>query len=111
MGLSQRWQEVKAGTRSFFRRHWQRALIIRNWLRLSEEAFHLILAALIGIAGGLINWIYYVCSYLLQLTVLQETGDVLDIANRMEEWQRLLIPAGFGRRFFSSSPSSSCLSA
>ena len=93
MGLSQRWQEVKAGTRSFFRRHWQRALIIRNWLRLSEEAFHLILAALIGIAGGLINWIYYVCSYLLQLTVLQETGDVLDIANRMEEWQRLLIPA------------------
>jgi chloride channel protein, CIC family len=93
MGLSQRWQEVKAGTRSFFRRHWQRALIIRNWLRLSEEAFHLILAALIGIAGGLINWIYYVCSYLLQLTVLQETGDVLAIANRMEEWQRLLIPA------------------
>lgn len=93
MGLSQRWQEVKAGTRSFFRRHWQRALIIRNWLRLSEEAFHLILAALIGIAGGLINWIYYVCSYLLQLTVLQETGDVLAIANRMEEWQRLLVPA------------------
>ena len=93
MGLSQRWQEVKAGTRSFFRRHWQRALIIRNWLRLSEEAFHLILAALIGIAGGLINWIYYVCSYLLQLTVLHETGDILAIANRMEEWQRLLVPA------------------
>ena len=93
MGLSQRWQEVKAGTRSFFRRHWQRALIIRNWLRLSEEAFHLILAALIGIAGGLINWIYYVCSYLLQLTVLHETGDLLAIANRMEEWQRLLVPA------------------
>ena len=93
MGLSQRWQEVKAGTRSFFRRHWQRALIIRNWLRLSEEAFHLILAALIGIAGGLINFIYYVCSSLLQLAVLQETGDVLEIANRMEEWQRLLVPA------------------
>jgi chloride channel protein, CIC family len=93
MGLSQRWQEVKAGTRSFFRRHWQRALIIRNWLRLSEEAFHLILAALIGIGGGLINWIYYVCNYLLHLTVLQETGDILAIANRMEEWQRLLIPA------------------
>src|SRR5688572_6145933 len=93
MGLSQRWQEVKAGTRSFLRRHWQRALIIRNWLRLSEEAFHLILAALIGIAGGLINFIYYVCSSLLQLAVLQETGDVLEIANRMEEWQRLLVPA------------------
>jgi chloride channel protein, CIC family len=93
MGLSQRWQEVKAGTHSFFRRHWQRALIIRDWLRLSEEALHLILAALIGIAGGLINWIYYVCNYLLQLTVLQETGDILAIANRMEAWQRLMVPA------------------
>ena len=93
MGLSQRWQEVKAGTHSFFRRHWQRALIIRDWLRLSEEAFHLILAALIGIAGGLINIAYYLCNNLLQLAVLQETGDLLGIANRMEDWQRLLVPA------------------
>src|SRR5688572_32159321 len=93
MGLSQSWQEAKGATHQFFRRHWQRALIIRDWLRLSEEALHLILAALIGIAGGLINWIYYVCNYLLQLTVLQETGDILAIANRMEDWQRLMVPA------------------
>ena len=29
----------------FFRRHWKRALDIRDRLRLSEEAFHLILAS------------------------------------------------------------------
>ena len=32
----------------FFRRHWRRALIIRDHLRLSEEAFHLLLAGVIG---------------------------------------------------------------
>src|SRR5687767_9677712 len=93
MGLSPRWQKVTSSLQSFFRRHWQRALIIRNYLRLSEEAFHLILAALIGVAAGLINYIYYACNYLLQLTVLQETGDILAIANRMEDWQRLMVPA------------------
>ena len=96
MGVSPRWQKVKTSLHNFFRRHWQRALIIRDWIRLSEEALHLILAALIGIAGGLINWIYYVCNYLVQLALLQETGDILAIANRMEPWQRLLVPAAGG---------------
>lgn len=93
MGLSPSWQRVKSGTRNIFRRHWQRALIIRNWLRLSEEAFHLILAAVIGIIGGLINWIYYVFNYLLQLAVLQQTGDILEISRRLEQWQMIFIPA------------------
>lgn len=96
MGLSPRWQRFTSSLQSFFRRHWQRALIIRNWLRLSEEAFHLILAALIGVAAGLINYIYYACNYLLQLALFQETGDILAIANRMEDWQRLLVPAAGG---------------
>ena len=62
MALSRRWQEVKSATHAFFRRHWQRALIIRDWLRLSEEAFHLLLAAIVGIIGGLTYWIYYICN-------------------------------------------------
>ncbi len=34
--------------RDFFRRHWQRLLRIREKLRFSEEAFHLVLAAGVG---------------------------------------------------------------
>src|SRR6059036_1525048 len=92
MALSQSWQEVKSATHGFFRRHWQRALIIRDWLRLSEEAFHLLLAACVGIVGGLTYWIYYICNKFVQWAVLQQTGDILDIANRMVGWQRILVP-------------------
>jgi CIC family chloride channel protein len=92
MGLSQSWQEVKSAAHRFFRRHWQRALIVRDWLRLSEEAFHLVLAACIGILGGLINWAYYVCNKLIQLVILHDTGDILEIGYRMVEWQRILVP-------------------
>jgi chloride channel protein, CIC family len=93
MALSQSWQEVKSATRAFFRRHWQRALIVRDWLRLSEEAFHLLLAAFVGIIGGLIHWAYFACNRLLQWAILQDTGDILGIAQRMEQWQRILLPA------------------
>jgi CIC family chloride channel protein len=92
MALSRRWQEVKSATHAFFRRHWQRALIIRDWLRLSEEAFHLLLAAIVGIVGGLTYWIYYICNQLIQLVLLRDSGDILEIANRMVEWQRILVP-------------------
>lgn len=75
-----------------FRRHWQRALIIRDWLRLSEEAFHLVLAAFIGIGGGLITYAYYVLNQLLQWGLLQQGGDILAIAKHMEPWQRIVVP-------------------
>src|SRR6185503_9386833 len=92
MGLAQRWQEAKSAAHQFFRRHWQRALIIRDWLRLSEEAFHLLLAACIGIGGGLITILYHVFNQLIQLALLQQYGDILTIGNRMEQWQRILVP-------------------
>ena len=37
----------------FFRRHWQRALQVREKFRFSEEAFHLVLAGGVGVIGGL----------------------------------------------------------
>jgi hypothetical protein len=37
---------------TFFQRHWQRALRIRERIRFSEEAFHLLLAGGVGIIGG-----------------------------------------------------------
>jgi CIC family chloride channel protein len=91
--LRRSWQDVKSATRAFFRRHWQRALIIRDWLRLSEEAFHLLLAGAVGIIGGLTYWIYYLCNQIIQLVLLRDSGDILEIAHRMVGWQRLLVPS------------------
>ena len=84
--------DVLALVREFFRRHWQRALIIRERLRLSEDAFHLLLAGLIGVIGGLTNLVYYASSHLLQWLVLGDRGDLLEIAERMIWWQRLVVP-------------------
>ena len=77
----------------FFRRHWKRALIIRDRLRVSEEAFHLVLATIIGVVGGLTNLIYHSLSQLTKWLVLGRTGDLLEIAGALAPWQRLIVPA------------------
>lgn len=79
-------------SREFFRRHWRRALVIRDRLRLSEDAFHLILAGLVGLIGGMANLAYYLLSELGKRTLLSRTGDLGDIAADLEEWQRLVVP-------------------
>ena len=43
----------------FFRRHCQKALQIRQKIRFSEEAFHLVLAGGVGVIGGLVNLLFY----------------------------------------------------
>jgi CIC family chloride channel protein len=78
--------------REFFRRHWKRALIIRDRLRLSEEAFHLILAGVIGVIGGLTNLAYFAVSELTKKVILSSNGDLGGIAATLVPWQRLLIP-------------------
>jgi CIC family chloride channel protein len=80
------------GLHEFFRRHWRRALIIRDRVRLSEEAFHLLLAAAIGIIGALTNLVYHSVSQLMKGLVLSRSGDLVEIAEALEPWQRLLVP-------------------
>ena len=80
------------GARQFFRKHWRRALIIRDQLRLSEEAFHLLLAAAIGVIGALTNLAYHTVSQLTKWLVLSRTGDLVEIAEALAPWQRLLVP-------------------
>jgi len=76
----------------FFRKHWRKALIIRDRLRLSEEAFHLLLATLIGIIGALTNLTYHTLSQLTKWLVLGRSGDLLEIAEGLAPWQRLVVP-------------------
>ncbi len=80
------------GARQFFRKHWRKALIIRDQLRLSEEAFHLLLAAAIGVIGALTNLAYHTVSQLTKWLVLSRTGDLVEIAEALAPWQRLLVP-------------------
>jgi CIC family chloride channel protein len=85
-------RRVLDGAHRFFRKHWRRALLVRDRLRLSEEAFHLILATLIGIIGALTNLAYHAVSQLTKWLVLGRTGDLIEIAEGLEPWQRLLVP-------------------
>jgi H+/Cl- antiporter ClcA/predicted transcriptional regulator len=75
-----------------FRRHWQRALRIRERLRFSEEAFHLLLAGGVGIIGGLVNLFFYHATELAGRLFLRQSGELVEVAERMVPWQRVVAP-------------------
>ena len=91
-GWTTTWGSIVSTTQNFFRRHWQKALLIRERLRFSEEAFHLLLAAGVGVIGGLTNWAYWGCNNLVQWVAVRQTGDILTIFESLAPWQRLLVP-------------------
>ncbi|HEY0455038.1 MAG TPA: ClcB-like voltage-gated chloride channel protein [Verrucomicrobiae bacterium] len=90
--FAESWKQLGTGVRDFVRRHWQRALLIRDRIRLTEETLHLLLAAGVGLIGGLVNLVFHHSNVLLQWLVTGQSGDVLKIATRLNVWERLLIP-------------------
>ena len=76
----------------FFRRHWQQSLSIREKLRFSEEAFHLVLAGGVGVMGGLVNIVFYYATESVRLLFLRRPGDPVEVAEMMANWQRVLTP-------------------
>ena len=78
--------------RAFFRRHWQGALLIREKLRLNEDALHLLLAGLVGVIGGATNLAYHACNQFIKWIAYQETGDFLQIAKHVAPWKLVVIP-------------------
>ncbi|MDB6022214.1 MAG: Chloride channel core [Pedosphaera sp.] len=85
-----------AAARALARRHWQRALQIREKLWFSEEAFHLVLAGGVGVIGGLVNLVFHRCIVLSEQLLLHRTGDPVEIAVASSYTQRLLVPTGGG---------------
>jgi CIC family chloride channel protein len=75
-----------AKARDFLHRHWRRALRWREKLVLKEEAFHLVLAGLVGVIGGLVNLFFYYAVHLVQ------PGDPVEVAGRLNDWERVLVP-------------------
>ncbi len=76
----------------FFRRHWQKALRIREKLRFSEEAFHLVLAGGVGVIGGLVNLCFYYATESVKTIFLRNPGEPSEVAEMMLPWQRVVTP-------------------
>ena len=65
----------------------------RQRLRLSEEAFHLVLASVVGLIGAGASLAYQLLNRLAKWLVLGDAGDIADIAARLAPWQCVALPA------------------
>jgi CIC family chloride channel protein len=81
-----------ADVHRFFRRHWQRALRVREKLRFSEEAFHLVLAGGVGVLGGLVNLLSFYATDLVKNLFLRSKAAPEEVAELMAPWQLILTP-------------------
>jgi H+/Cl- antiporter ClcA/CBS domain-containing protein len=77
---------------SYFLRHWKRAVRIRERFRFSEETFHLLLAAGVGVIGGLVNIFFYYATESVRLVFMRQPGELVEVAERMAAWQRVVTP-------------------
>jgi len=64
-------EQLAAAAHAFAQKHWQRALRIREKIRFSEEAFHLVLAGVVGVIGGLVNLLFYYATESVKLLFLR----------------------------------------
>jgi chloride channel protein, CIC family len=87
------WGKLVQWARAFFRLHWKAALLIRDRLRLNEEALHLILAGCVGVIGGGVNMAYHACNQFIKWLAFGTTGDFLEIAAAVPPWKLLVLPA------------------
>jgi H+/Cl- antiporter ClcA/CBS domain-containing protein len=85
-------EQYFSGTHQFLQKHWRRALRIREKIRFSEEAYHLVLAGGVGVIGGLVNLLFYYSIEGAKQLFLGHEGDPVEVAEKMYYWQRVLIP-------------------
>ena len=86
-------ERVLTAARQFILRHWQQMLRVRAGLRWNEELFHLLLAATVGVLAGLVNLVFYLAIEWVKHFTLRRPGDLAEVAELLEWWQRLLLPA------------------
>ena len=63
-----------------------------NRIMANEEAFHLVLAAFIGVIGGLVNLAFLNLVALIQWIVFQKSGDSAVLAQDLKAVFRILVP-------------------
>lgn len=91
--LIHRWEKWGEIVRKLAAANWRRLLELRQRLRLSEETLHLILAALVGVAGGIANFAFYLGIEWIKWLALRQPGDPVEIAEVLPPWARFIAPA------------------
>src|SRR5689334_20567798 len=76
----------------FFRRHWQKALSVREKIQCGEEAFHLVLAGVVGVIGGLVNLFFFYATESVKFLFLHRAGEPSEVAEMMARWERVITP-------------------
>lgn len=71
---------------------WERLLAWRGRWLPREETFHLMLAGLVGIVGGLTNAFFHYATRALRLLAMGLTGDPVEIAVELTPAMRLVVP-------------------
>lgn len=82
--------DLPGQVRAVARRHWRRLLQLRQRIRISDEAVHLLLAGCVGVAGGLINLAFYAATDLSMRLFLRHRGDPIEVAAQLADWQRIV---------------------
>jgi H+/Cl- antiporter ClcA len=85
-------EQAASRTHGFLQKHWRRALRVREKIRFSEDAFHLLLAGGVGVIGGLVNLLFYYSIEGAKHLFLGHEGDFVEAAEKMDYWQRVLTP-------------------
>lgn len=86
------WGKSVHRLRAFFRLHWRGALLLRDKLRLNEEAFHLLLAGMVGVIGGVTQFVYHGAHQLIKWVAFGQSGDFLAVAEQTPMWRMLVVP-------------------
>lgn len=85
------WMKLAGCLRDYVHRHWRQVLLLRQRLRLSEEAFHLLLAGCVGLIGGLVHLLYHALSHFIQWLAYSGSGTILQVARQAEPLRRLVV--------------------
>src|SRR5665213_2224046 len=94
MALRPTFDRFLATTRTYLRQHWQKALRVRERLWLSQEALHLLMAAVVGLMGGVINVFFYLSIEGAQDLFLRHPGqNIVEIARLLTPFWRVVTPA------------------
>ena len=63
-----------------------------NRIMANEEAFHLVMAAFIGVIGGLVNLMFFSLVILIQWVIFRETDNPAVLAQGLSAFERIIIP-------------------
>ena len=78
--------------RQWIRRDWRRLLRVRDRLEFSEEAFHLVMAAVVGVLGGFVNLLFFYGIESAKWLFFHDIDDPVEVVEEMGWGMRMLIP-------------------